>query len=95
MNDKVRAAVFRDALEVFFIAGDRYFEPDATPAHGLALQASMNRLAGLNAGMDAHTVCSGRHVCGCKLKLQSRKLDSKAKPSEIHVRRRQCHRSPS
>lgn len=80
-----------EALEVFYQAGDAYFAPDATPDHGKALQTAMNLLAGLNSGMDGHTVCSGRHVCGCKLKLQSRKLDSKLKPSEIHVRRRECH----
>jgi hypothetical protein len=81
---------YEDALEVFFIAGDRYYEPDATPEHGLALQAAMNRLVGLKAGMKAHTVCTPA-TCGCRRKLRTRKLEPKAKPSEIHVRRRQCH----
>ena len=79
-----------EALEVFFKAGDAYFAPGAGPADGVALQVAMNLCAGR--GMEGHTVCSGRNLCGCKLKLQSRKLTI-AKPSEIHVRRRQCHPS--
>ena len=78
-----------EALEVFFVAGDAYFGPNAGPAEGAALQVAMNLCAGR--GMAGHTVCSGLNLCGCPLKLQSRKLDTTAKPSEIHVRRRQCH----
>lgn len=79
-----------EALEVMFIAVDRYFEPDAGPAEGAALQVAMNYVVGTRSGMAGHTVCTG-HICGCKLKLPSRKLDSKEKPSTLHVRRRQCH----
>ena len=75
----------QEALDVFYIAVDRYFADDAKPVDGRVLQRAMDVLASLG----EHSVCAPA-TCRCPLKLRSRKV-TPGKPNVVHIRRRQCH----
>lgn len=80
-----------EALEVFFVAVDEAFKPEAGPEQGRALFAAMDLVLSVAKGgsmMKMHTICG---ACGCKDKHPSRDAKRFKAPSTTHVRRRSCH----